>query len=269
MSVRLRPAPLSFVVRNVRVGWAWACLGGCKPSALDEHCRFNSCPTHLRGRGQRSEVRGQKRRPHNRDRRHACGFADHRLRLALTARSSIGSGSRPLTPERRVRFPHESLRKSFDQVVQSGDTRRSERRAHGYESSNLSLVIRTGVRRQVSRVRRHLRLRPTDSCLLIPISFLMTQADECPGEPHKLPRPGATPGPATFVRALFTHGTNACSRVRNPAKRPGREPGDSVGSTPTSATPHRTYTQPRGPTARHLIDVQETAVQFRPGLLGS
>lgn len=79
-----------------------------------------------------------------------------------------------------------------------------------YESSNLSLVIRTRVRRQVSRVRRHLRLRPTDSCLLIPISFLMTQADECPGEPHKLPRPGATPGPATSARLRFRPDVHTC-----------------------------------------------------------
>ena len=31
----------------------------------------------------------------------------------------------------------------------------------------------------------------------------------------------------------------------------------------------RVATRPRGPTARHLIDVQETAVRFRPGLLST
>ena len=52
----------------------------------------------------------------------------------------------------------------------------------------------------------------------------MTQVGQCPVEPHKLQPPGATPGPATY------------SRVRNLEKRPGREPGDFVGSTPTSVT---------------------------------
>lgn len=55
------------------------------------------------------------------------------------------------------------------------------------------------------------------------------QADQRPGEPHKFPRPGATPGPAIF------------GRVRKLEKRSVRETGDFVGSTPTSATSNRAW----------------------------
>ena len=51
----------------------------------------------------------------------------------------------------------------------------------------------------------------------------LTPVGQRPAKPHTLRQPGATPGPATD------------GRVRKLEKRPGREPGEFVGSTPTSA----------------------------------
>ena len=56
------------------------------------------------------------------------------------ARSSIGSGRRPLKPQRRVRFPHGLFCEPTGQVVKLADTRRSERRAERHGSSTLPLV---------------------------------------------------------------------------------------------------------------------------------
>ena len=97
--------------------------------------------------------------------------------------------------------------RSFDQVVELADTRRSERRAARHGSSTLPLVTDR---------RRH---RPID----------MTQVSQCSAGPHKPGPPGATPGPAICKNDI--HG-----RVRKQAKRRGREPRDFVGSTPTSVT---------------------------------
>lgn len=54
------------------------------------------------------------------------------------ARSSIGRTVAPQAAEAGS-IP---ARVTYDQVVQLADTRRSERRAYGHESSNLSLVTR-------------------------------------------------------------------------------------------------------------------------------
>ncbi len=85
------------------------------------------------------------------------------------------------------------------QVVQLVDTRRSERRA-----------LR-GVGVQVS---------PWSLCLIL------TQADQCPAEPHKLCASGATPEPASCLQPS----------TQTLAKRSGREPDDFASSTLASAT---------------------------------
>ena len=90
LRVRLPPLPL-----ETRVGWASACPSGCNPPVSDS---AGSTPAR------RTEAR-------------------------KSARSSIGSGHQPLTLEGRVQFPHGSFG-TTDQVVESADTRRSERRAH-------------------------------------------------------------------------------------------------------------------------------------------
>jgi hypothetical protein len=71
-------APPGMIHNKKRVGWALARPSGCNPPARWQ-CRFDSCPTHC-------------------------------FRLSSnSARSSIGTGRRPLKPQRRVRLPHGSL----------------------------------------------------------------------------------------------------------------------------------------------------------------
>ena len=99
--------------------------------------------------------------------------------------------------------------------------RRSERRARfGHASSTLALATdiagATGVQLTFIRSVRSVRYRD-----------LQLRVGQCSLELHKLRPPGATPGPAIFQ-------TDANGRVRKQAKRPGREPPDSVGSIPTS-----------------------------------
>jgi hypothetical protein len=95
---------------------------------------------------------------------------------------------------------------------------------------------------------------------------------------HKAGRPGSIPGPATGLilaaggpapsGASYAPTARCDTRTghferpstQTPAKRPGREPGDSVGSTPTSVTD-----DPVVQRRRHLRDMQETMVQFHPG----
>ena len=136
-------------------------------------CRFDSCPTHC-------------------------------FRLSSnSARSSIGTGQRPLKPQRRVRFPHGSLmhlerdekQKSgstgqltlaarraeghptvIGQVVKLADTRRSERRALwglGVRLSPWSIRLRRIERREV-RGEKTNRRDVTLSALLSPHSFLLS-----------------------------------------------------------------------------------------------
>jgi hypothetical protein len=72
------------------------------------------------------------------------------------------------------------------------------------------------------------------------------RVSECSAEPHKLGRPGATPGPAIDCRlslreridssCYFRGAKGNYGRVRKLAKRLGRDPRDFAGSTPVSTT---------------------------------
>ncbi len=140
--------------------------------------------------------------------------------------------------------------RNTDQVVQLVDTRRSERRAHtglGVRLSPWSLEMRC--RRGWRPTGFHTAGVPVRSRGL-QLKLILTQVGQCPAKAHNLCRPGATPGPATY------------GRVRKQEKRPVRETGDFVGSTPTSAT-----MKSRGQTARHQPDMLETMVQLHPGSL--
>ena len=76
---------------------------------------------------------------------------------------------------------------------------------------------------------------------------LFLQAGRCPADPHKVRAPGSIPGPATTGRAsarprfmasvgqVRLLGPALAAEYANPEKRPSREGGDFVGSTPTSA----------------------------------
>ena len=124
----------------------------------------------------------------------------------------------PLVYRRRTPAPHAGRmgstpiranelfrRQSFsDQVVELADTRRSERRAFGRGSSTLPLV--TGLVGQVFNL--PLSQRQVEN---LPYSGWSS-----PVVAHIHRPPGATPGPATR------------GRVRKPAKRPGREPGEGL-----------------------------------------
>jgi hypothetical protein len=105
----------------------------------------------------------------------------------------------------------------------------------------------------------------------------LTPVGQRPAKPHTLRPPGATPGPATD------------DRVRKLEKRPGREPGEFVGSTPTSVisvpwsngtTPARhaggdgstpsginRRTRSVGVAAAHVLGKDEARVQFPDGPL--
>ena len=75
-------------------------------------------------------------------------------------------------------------------------------------------------------------------------------------EPHKLGRPGATPGPAIYF----------VGRVRKPEKRLGREPSDFAGSTPVSTTLFVDRVVQR---LRHLHDTQEIEGSIPSAITGS
>ena len=79
---------------------------------------------------------------------------------------------------------------------------------------------------------------------------------QCPFEPHKLGKPGATPGPAISLNG----------RVRKPEKRSGREPDDFAGSTPVSAT---LMSDRVVQWLRHLLDTQEIEGSIPSAITGS
>ncbi len=147
------------------------------------------------------------------------GFDSRTGRSREKNRQQKGGSTRQLTLAARRA---EEVDRRTDQVVELADTRHSECRAPAaweFDSPlghlNQRIVNSRGVNSRSVKSR-------------------MTQGGQCPVEPHKLHRPGATPGPATDR----TKHADWCKdgRVRKPAKRRCRERRDFVGSTPTSVT---------------------------------
>lgn len=140
-----------------------------------------------------------------------------------------------------------------DQVVQLVDTRRSERRArNGLGSSTLPLVTAggTGVRLAFIRPACPDRYRGLQ---------LSTPVGQRPAKPHKLRRPGATPGPDISALGGMT---NADGRVR---KRWQSDQVESLVILWVRLPPRSLTKRSRGPTARHQPDMLATMVQFHPG----
>ena len=120
------------------------------------------------------------------------------------ARSSIGTGRRPLKPQRRVRLPHGSLnleRKTEPAGLirrggplaaeQTSDHDRPSGGTGRHATLRMSCPGGVGVRLSpwsLDTTNRQFAQREFTQ---------MTQGGQCPVEPHKLHRPGATPGPAT------------------------------------------------------------------------
>ena len=180
------------------------------------------------------------------------------------------------------------------QVVQLVDTRRSERRALaglGVRLSPWSMGVKSGELR-VRRRREPLLALDTQ---LLSHNFPSTQVDQSPAGSHKPGLSGATPEPA--IETLMSPSGVSRPSTQTSAKRPGREPGDFVGSTPTSVirifdlrlpicdwkaesdwgsvmgtipianrkSAIANFTRSRGPTARHQPDMLEAMVQLHPG----
>jgi hypothetical protein len=142
---------------------------------------------------------------------------------ALTARSSNGSGCWPLKPATRVRIPY-GLLETTDQVVQLVDTRRSERRARaglGVRLSPWSLGM------WCRRGWRPIGFHKAG----VPVRFRGLQLNLIRRRWASARRRLITFACQVQLLDLPLHG-----RVRKREKRPVRETGDSVGSTPTSAT---------------------------------
>jgi hypothetical protein len=166
----------------------------------------------------------------------ACSVAGSTpARRTRLARSSIGSGRRPLKPQGRVRFPHGSFEKK--QRRPSGGTGRHA-------------TLRTSC--------QHKTAWEFDS----PLGHSMTtQVSQCSAEFHKLSPPGATPGPATLRR-----------KERNMAGYANRKSGEVeslvilwVRFPPRSLAVIKLWAA--GPTERRLACNQEIGVRLPGGPL--
>src|SRR5690349_11256832 len=108
-----------------------------------------------------------------------------------TARSSNGSGCRPLKPATRVRIPY-GLLETTDQVVQLVDTRRSERRARSGLGVRLSPWSLVG-----------------PSCRAGPRMDVGYQSQVRPGRPDLHPA-GAAGAQLAFIRPVSRFDSGAC-----------------------------------------------------------
>lgn len=118
------------------------------------------------------------------------GSTPSRRTRTMTARSSSGSGIRPLKPATRVQIPHGSLTRPSGATGRHATLRTSC--PHGLGSSTLPLVTRNFGRpviqdRSTTRARAAARMDRPWRC----------RRGRCPTGFHKAGMPGSIPGPAT------------------------------------------------------------------------
>ncbi len=143
-----------------------------------------------------------------------CRFNSCSSHCNVMARSSIGTGHRPLTPERRVQFPHGLLSNMTKwRNWKTRDAQNVVPQGMGVRPSPWSL---RNCRRGRCPTGFHTAGRP------VRYRGLQLRVGQCSARPHKPGPPGATPGPAMTGYANW-HSGEVESLV-------------PVGSTPTSVT---------------------------------